>query len=141
MKIINIVFLIGFTAVGSGCIGMAYDKQISASYSLQANHSRNEMSLVYTDTNGYQWGVVNQTVFAIGFNNNFIIAKQHPRGNTKTPGISLTNFYVIPLNNATGNYEGKNILGPLTETEYDVKREELHVPKSLVFSIYFDDLN
>jgi len=67
-------------------------------------------------------------VFAYGWNDDFIIAKQHPNpddfGSVET---DITNWFIIEV--ATGE-----VYGPLTEQEYIDLREKLGVPDSLTFT-------
>ena len=84
------------------------------------------------------------TVFAAGYNNDYIIAKQHPLIEARHDSIdkSITNYYIVPrkeeINNWT-EYYGL-IIGPLTESEFNQKRKELGIADNVTFSKVIKDL-
>jgi hypothetical protein len=61
-------------------------------------------------------------VFAVGHNNDFVIAKQHPipgDDHVGEPDVNITNYYVIDINHKMSDSE---ILGPLSITQFDSVR-------------------
>ena len=67
---------------------------------------------------------------SVGFNKDYIIAKQHPNDNRNT-----TNYFIVPVNpkkRVWGNYFGT--IGPLTLNQFNDKIAELHID-NIKFSI------
>ena len=75
--------------------------------------------------------VINQTGFAVGFNDEFLIAKQHP--NRGKIDRSVTNFYILRVTDG-------ELFGPYTESEYRKVRQWLRLPESLQFTRVFERL-
>jgi hypothetical protein len=122
----------------SSCHGSAYEEYLVDNYSLKAMDVKSGMSVFYND-NEYLIGVIQPTVFAVGYNNDFIIAKQHPN---IFPEIdrSITNYFIIPIKNRVAESAEKNVIGPLTVEEFNAMQKELGVPESLIFTNVFEDL-
>ena len=120
------------------CLGAAYDEQINDNYYLQATDTRYGMTLCIKDDD-YLIGIVSATVFAVGYNEDFIIVKQHPEKFPKSDK-SITNYYIIPLKFKVSEIPERNVIGPLTEREFMEKRKELGVSRSLQFTRVFKDL-
>ena len=121
-----------------GCQGTAYEEELVADYSLRAIDVKSGMSVYYMDEE-YLIGIVQSTVFAVGHNDEFIIAKQHPED---FPEIdkSITNYFIIPLKDKVGRSAEKNVIGPMSKENFERKRVELNIPESLTFTRVFKDL-
>jgi hypothetical protein len=79
-------------------------------------------------------GRVPASVFAVGWDDQFILAKQHPRAGYPAPAErNVTHWYIIRVTN-------DEVFGPLTESEFAAKRAELGVPDSLAFARVFKEL-
>jgi len=136
---INIVIIV-CSVLLSSCIGSAtYDKKLSEGYELSANDDLQGMS-IYAYDGQYQIGIINATVFAVGYNEEYIIAKQHPRKFPNPLDKSVTNYFIIPLKNKIHKSPVENKIGPLTELEFKVKRKKLAISKELDFTIIFKSL-
>jgi hypothetical protein len=75
--------------------------------------------------------LVPEYVFAVGHNDNFIIAKQHPTSSFETGfkiDTSVTNYYIIDINRRIKR-EGEKAIGPLTEEQFDRKRKEFKIER------------
>jgi hypothetical protein len=82
---------------------------------------------------GCGW-VVPPTVFAVGWNTSFIIAKQHPlKPRASKPDKSTTTFWIIRV-------ADRAVIGPLSEPEFELTRIRLGVPIELEFRKQFPDL-
>lgn len=105
----------------TSCIGSAvYEKELVAGYELLAIDDMSGMCIAAT-IGKYRVGVVDNTVFSVGFNQNFIIAKQHPFVNNSV-NKSLTNYYIIPINNKVNVSPDENKIGLLTQEEFFIKK-------------------
>ena len=91
-----------------------------------------EQQFICVELEEYSTGsliLVPEYVFAVGHDDNFIIAKQHPTSGFENGfkiDKSVTNYYVIDMNKKIRNEE-KKVIGPLTEVEFDNKRKEFKI--------------
>lgn len=90
-------------------------------YSLMWIDSPDNVSLCRDDGDTGCTGRVDATVFAVGWNGHFVVAKQHPEGDK-----SKTNYYIIE---SRKNSRDDVTTGPLTEQEFMKKSAELDLPK------------
>jgi hypothetical protein len=74
----------------AGCHGMAHDEQIDGPYWLTAIDTLEEMHVSYDMGGGSSIGRIPATVFAAGFDDQYIVAAQHP-GNDR----SKTEYYYL----------------------------------------------
>ncbi len=141
LVVIVVSFLVpgaGLACLGlsSGCggIGLAYQKHLSGKYSLIATDILEQMCISEpSGPNGWN-GVIPQTVFAVGWDDRFIVAKQHPNkdhlyGLDKT----ITNYYILRVSDG-------HRTGPLDEASFKAERSNQGVPESLAFTLVFDHL-
>ncbi|MBC8472061.1 MAG: DUF3997 domain-containing protein [Planctomycetes bacterium] len=70
--------------------------------------------------------VVPPTVFAYGWNDDFILAKRHPRKEYRKVDTSVTYWYIIEVTSG-------DVHGPLNEDEFRKLRTELKVPEEISF--------
>lgn len=136
-KIFKLILIVSITL--TSCMGPAvYREELIAGYELSANDDISEMSIYVLDT-PYVVGVVNSTVYSVGFDNDFIIAKQHPFVNSVI-NKAITFYYIIPISYRISNSLSLNRIGPLTQNEFLKKREELEISEKLEFTITIDEL-
>lgn len=121
------------------CDSPPYEKNINESYQLSTINGMENMTLFVND-NGAYVGVVGPTIFAIGYNEDFIILKQHPTENGSYPNKSITAYYIIPLKEKVNDYIVDNKIGPLSKEEFLTKRNKLGVPNYLKFTKTFEEL-
>jgi hypothetical protein len=118
---------------GCGGIGLAYEKKLSGNYALVATDVLEQMDVSKMLPSGSALGVIPATVFAVGWDNNFIIAKQHPNDAPHHIDKSVANFYILRVIDGS-------LTGPLDESAFQIKRKELQVREGLVFTLVFDEL-
>ncbi|HYG01797.1 MAG TPA: DUF3997 domain-containing protein [Chryseosolibacter sp.] len=73
--------------------------------------------------------LVPEYVFAVGHNDNFIIAKQHPTSGFEDGfkvDTSLTNYYIIDIKRKIKT-DGEKVIGPLTKEQFDRKVKEFKI--------------
>jgi hypothetical protein len=97
------------------------DEQTSLSY-----HESSD-GLVYGD-------VIKATVFAVGYNNAYIIAKQHPDGNRR-----ITNYFILPVKKEFNWKTNNGLMGPMTLNQFEKMQLSLDI-KSIQFKIFDKDL-
>ncbi|HMN47365.1 MAG TPA: hypothetical protein PKE27_22510 [Povalibacter sp.] len=73
---------------------------------------------------GTSVGRIDETVFAVGWDGRYVVAKQHPDGNK-----NVTNYFFIDSNNDQPHSDpGAVVVGPLNESEFSNKARELGLP-------------
>jgi hypothetical protein len=118
-KLLTIVMAV-FIFVGCD----AHHEKLIAPYLLVAPDTLEQTSLSYDLGDGNSIGRVDSTVFAVGWNEHYIVAKQHPKNNR-----TVTNFYYLEISKDSKNADPTNsVVGPLTETEFIKKQTELKLP-------------
>jgi len=122
--------------------GLVINENIFGNYYLVASDTNEDLCLSYHEScdGGIYGTVVTPTVFAIGYNENYIIVKQHPRAFPNPPDKSITNFYILPVKNGFNWRTNNGLLGPLTFDQFNQKRKELNIPNSLNFTKEMKDL-
>jgi hypothetical protein len=121
---------IGLTPVACH-LGFAYEEKLIGDYGLIAVDVMEQMSVSKFRNGTGGVAVINETVFAVGCNNEFLIAKQHP--NRGKIDRSVTNFYILRVSDG-------ELFGPYTESEYRKARQWLRLPESLQFTRVFERL-
>lgn len=124
----------------SGCIGglgFVTEDHILGNYYLVAPDDDIQLSLSYHEpSDGDNYGTfIIGTVFAVGYNEKYIIVKQHPNNNR-----NVTNYFILPLIKGFNWRTNNGLLGPLTLDQFNEKRKELNIPDSLKFTIVKDNL-
>ena len=83
------------------------------------------VTLSYDLGEGASIGRIEEQVFAVGWDGNYLVAQQHPKGDK-----NIINYFIIDAKKDSPKAEPKDVvIGPLTEAEYKVKSEELNLPK------------
>jgi len=127
--ILFVGIIVLFTA-GCPFMGLEYEDDLVGDYAVWATDTMEQAAVVRKDkgTSGAV-GVVGKMVFAYGWSDDFIIAKQHPPYPNEYFKIdtSTTHWHIVEVK--TGK-----VHGPLTEDEFRQRRAELKVPSSLGFS-------
>jgi hypothetical protein len=107
----------------SGC-GFVHDEQLTGPYHLIAVDTLGEMSLSYRLPGGRAVGRIPQTVFSVGWDNRYIVARQHP-GNNR----SITQFYYLTISRDSAYADPSvSVTGPMSEPEFLRKQAELGLP-------------
>ncbi|TDQ28764.1 DUF3997 domain-containing protein [Tenacibaculum caenipelagi] len=129
--IIFLSFILQSCYFGAGLV----EKEITGNYFLFANNKLDEMSILfYSEKYSYQL-IVPETVFAVGENGDYIIAKSHPK-NPKT-GInkSVIFYHIIEVNK-------KDIkqCSNLNLEQFNTERKKLNIPNNLDFKTIYKEL-
>jgi hypothetical protein len=128
-KTCYILFIYAIVILVGGCpfSGLAYEEDLVNGYAVWATDTIEDAAIVLKDKgNSGAVHVVPMTVFAYGWNDDFIIAKRHPEKKNRKVNTSLTYWYIVEV--ASGD-----VHGPLSENEFDKLRTELKVPPELSF--------
>ncbi len=129
MKLLSSILIMCIVSLAS-CTDMS-DPVLwkSGSFTLEFVDEPEDASLRVDSTLEY---VIPASVFEVGANEKFIVAKQHPDGN-----FSVTNYFYINVSKfpKAGTFIPSHyVVGPLTEAEFMKKTEELRLP-AFSFSI------
>jgi hypothetical protein len=94
-------------------------------YALMWVDSKNDMSLSVDQGHGGWAPIVPPVVFAVGANDDFIVAKQHPRGDT-----TITNYFIIPIEAPDSSLDpAKRVIGPLSNAAFGREARIRSLPK------------
>ena len=121
----------GVAILVGGCpftfMGRAYEEDLVNGYTVWATDVMEQAEIVKKHKeNTSVTVVVPATVFAYGWNDDFIIAKRHPPKKDGKVDTSVIYWYIIEV--ASGN-----VHGPLSEGEFNSLGTELKVPAELSF--------
>jgi len=111
-------------------MGLVYEDDLVGDYAVWAEDTTEDAAIVRKDKGGSgATVVVDKMVFAYGWNDEFIIAKQHPCFPNEHYRIDTgtTHRYIVEVK--TGK-----VHGPLTEDAFRQLRTELKVPAELQFT-------
>ena len=107
--------------------GRAYEEDLSNGYAVWAADVIEDAMIVHKEKgDSYSTRVVQPTVFAYGWNDDFIIAKRHPEKKDRKVDTSITYWYIVEV--APGD-----VHGPLSKDEFSKLRTKLKVPPELSF--------
>lgn len=124
-----------------GCHNFVIEEKLVGNYYLVASDEEYGCNLAFKENKDQDFGtLISPTVFAVGYNDDYMIVKQHPRTFPNPPDKSITNYYILPLKEGM-NWRTKNgLIGPLTELEFIAKRKELEIRDDLTFTKVLKDL-
>jgi len=128
----KLYYLVSICAVAifiGGCIRLPlYMDDLGNGYVVVAKHEMQDarISRTYPEQPSMSRQVVPPTVFAYGWNDDFILAKQHPQKKDRIVDTSVTYWYIIEVTSV-------DIHGPLNEDEFRKLRTKLKVPEEISF--------
>lgn len=123
----------GLATFACGGFGLLHEQDLSGKYAVWIVDREEDAAVVKkTSSNGAN-GVLPAMIFAYGWNDQFIIAKQHPPlgDSLFVVDINKINWFIIEVASGTDH-------GPLTEQEYIDLRQKLGVPDSLIFTEFIE---
>ncbi|MCH7408057.1 hypothetical protein MM239_01510 [Belliella sp. DSM 111904] len=129
-----------FSVFFCGC-DYSYQKEIGESYFLRAINSPVTMSIGFGNSKINE-GLIDQTIFEVHWNDDFILAKRHP-----SKGINLADIdrnqvdcYVIKKVNFRDKKASEYVEGPLRKEDYSKRILELGLDEDDMSSLTFNDL-
>jgi hypothetical protein len=119
-----------------GCQGLDIKQHVTGHYFLVAADADYQLGLTFQDYPDDQtYGVViGYTVFAVGYNEKYIIAKQHFE-NIK----SILNYYILPIKSEYKDFGNTGLIGPMTREQFEQKSKELNL-QNVKFTINYKNL-
>jgi uncharacterized protein YceK len=139
----NVCFCLLTLCLLSGCSGFAIRKKVVDNYYLIAPDEEEQLDLSYCDPSDQEGcsTIISETVFAVGHNQEYIIAKQHPRVFPKTSNKSITNYFILPINKKDRHgRDNFGLIGPLTFEQFNKRKKELNIPDNVKFIILKESL-
>jgi len=98
----------------AGC-GFVHDEKITGHYRLVAVDISEQMGICYALEKGDCIGRIPETVFSVGWNEHFIVAKQHPLNNR-----SVTNYFILEIARDSKFADpSESVTGPLSAAEFE----------------------
>lgn len=127
-KLCCIFFICAVAIFVAGCPErLIYDENLCNGYAVSAVDVMEDAAVVHKDKGRLlATVVVPRTVFAYGWNDDFILAKRHPQKKDRKVDTSVTCWYIIEV--ASGD-----VHGPLNEDEFRKLRTKLKVPEEVSF--------
>jgi hypothetical protein len=122
------IFAVAIFMAGCPRFGHFYEEDLGNGYAVWATDVMEEAAVFKINKRGTGGAeVVPSVVFAYGWNDVFILAKQHPLNERDIKvDTSITNWYIVEV------VSGK-VHGPLDEGEFNKLRAELKVPAEISF--------
>jgi Protein of unknown function (DUF3997) len=116
-----------------GCNGMKEELIFGKFYLIELDYIKEDRTLSYSLGDSYI-GVIDKTVFAVGYDENYIIAKQHPNNNKR-----ITNYFIVDSKIKDKYWIEKGVFGPFTLSEFKKKKRELNISVSVKFTKEYND--
>tara|TARA_R110001583_G_scaffold129547_1_gene281334 strand:- start:6440 stop:6871 length:432 start_codon:yes stop_codon:yes gene_type:complete len=132
-KILGIAILLILQSCyfGAGLV----EKDIVGDYSLFANNTLDELCIIYHSDKYSNRLIVPETVFAVGHNRDFIIAKSHPKNSENGITKNVTYYHIIEIDKKSTEQSPN-----LTLEQFLQKRKRLNIPNGLDFDIVYKEL-
>jgi len=129
-KIITLTLL--FLLMQSCYFGMfLVEEKLPGNYSLWAENQLDQLKITHGNKDSSSYNVViKETVFAVGFNKSFIIAKSFSKQNKKI------RYHIIEVNK---DLSEENI--GFSFKDYKIKRDNLNLPYNLNFTLIYHEVS
>lgn len=126
--LVFVLLIAGLVAFHFSWQRFAYDEHLDGPYHLTAMDFLEEMSLDYDLSGGFK-GRIGPTVFAAGWNEDYIVVKEHPLGKAYTVNRSVTHYhYLIRALDHDLAEPDVSVRGPFNEAEFMKEKERLNLP-------------
>ncbi len=105
-------------------LGFDHDEKLIGPYRLTAVDMSEQMSVDYGLDGGSAIVRITETVFSVGWDERYIVAKQHPKNDR-----SITNyFYLVIADDSPYANPAASVRGPFTAEEFAQKKKKLGLP-------------
>jgi len=144
MKIRYIIALMLISIGLYSCTDMIINQNIIGNYYLTAPDIPEQSTISYRIKNSKDnySTIIPETVFSVGHNKQYIIAKQHPNINSSGElDKSIINYYIISVKGelAFENGNGNGLIGPLNEIQFKNQIKTLRI-QNVVFDVEIECL-
>jgi hypothetical protein len=113
-----------------GGFGFIFKEHLFGNYYLVATDVIECCALSYhTETDGDNYGIIiDQTVFAVGYNEKYLIAKRYYQENPDgTLDKSEIAYYILPLKEGMNWRTYNGLIGPLDSLTFEKKRKDIGI--------------
>lgn len=129
--LISVFFLFSSCYFGAGLV----EVDLPGNYSLFGNNSYEEIVILYNSSEHNNQIIVKETVFAVGYNKEYIIAKSYPVNSNVLEEDKRVLYHILLVDEVS-----PQVSKGLTFEEYKSKRKELEIPNDINFSIVFHEV-
>lgn len=122
-----VIALCGF--IGSGCLAPAVDQEVTGDYVVIAPDAASQAALATRNPDNPSSAsvVVDAMVYEWGWNDSFIVAKQHPLlSDGWKVDSTITNWFIVEV-------QTEVVHGPMSEDEFNQMFSELGIPDTVSF--------
>ena len=100
-------------------------KSVTGNYYLVAVDAGEDMCLTFKDEEEHSSfaTIIPSTVFAVGFNAEYIIAKRHPRSLTDERYNDKTEYYILPIQKEIDYKQLDSLVRPMSKNEFHNSEE------------------
>jgi len=112
-------------------VGCDYDgRKIDGQYRLEAIDTEEQSQVTYNLGNGSSIGRVPETVFAVGWDKNYIVAARHPHtfAEAQADRTKTEYFYIIRASDGPYVDPSVTVRGPFDAATFQVERRRLNLP-------------
>jgi hypothetical protein len=103
----------------------AHRERLVGPYELVAIDTEDQMHVAYDLGNGDSIGRIPETVFSVGFNNRYLVAKQHPNGNR-----AVTAYWYLEIDRDKKYADPKeSVRGPMVLKEFEREKVQKGLPE------------
>lgn len=103
----------------------AHRERLVGPYELVAIDTKDQMHVAYALGNGDSVGRIPETVYSAGFNNRYIVAKQHPNGNR-----AVTAYWYLEIDQDKKYADPKeSVRGPMDLKEFEKAKAQKGLPE------------
>jgi hypothetical protein len=155
LKLGKIYLLITLIVLAANSCDLSNSKdQITGRYCLIEDNKTNGKELAYiVNDDGDSVGIIESDVLAVGYNNHYIIVKQHPlnapidvhgqgdsivikrNSSIKSDKGSAIFYFIVPIYRGYTYFPEKGILGPLSLDEFNKQKGKLNINTSFTVNI------
>ena len=137
MKIVG--FVVSITLLLTclqACRGPVIDDRISGKYRILAIDTYEQAALEYESTPGTYTEIIAEGVCAVGYNNKYIIAKQHPVVQNKVDR-SMTNYFIVTIQLSSGKDEPFLPAPPISFKDFEAQKHRLGIDDVAFTKVYY----
>lgn len=125
------LLLVGTSLCTVGCPFALFDhgeEWRDGPFSLEWVDLESELALNYESGALGGTRVIDPSIFAVGADRRYIVAKRHPLGADYRIDATITDYLIVDRDRYDWRQEGVGVLGPLTENVFGVQAKELKLP-------------
>jgi len=132
-------FLLVICAAFVTSCGFVTKQHIVDNFYLIAVDSEDDLTLNYKGNGEGYTTIIHQIVYEVGNDDDYIIVKQHPEDLTKPMSdTAKMNYYIVPTKLKNPSWAEKEILGPMTHSEFENARKILNI-ENIKFSVVYEN--